>query len=58
MKDFETHEIGTAEELRLSRQLADALLQVTYQYSRGILTKDVLNKLDNLVAHHKKMLEK
>ena len=40
--DFEVHPIGTAEELKLSRQLSAAIAQITHQYGDGIVPESVL----------------
>lgn len=36
MKEFETHPVGTAEEIKLSRQLAREVEQVIRQYGRVV----------------------
>jgi hypothetical protein len=57
MKDFETHDIGTAEEIRLSRNLATAMTQMIYQYGEGIIPIALLRPYKELFNHHNKCIE-
>ena len=57
MKDFETHDIGTAEEIRLSRTLVVAITQMIEQYGEGIIPIALLRPYKYLVNHHNKCLE-
>jgi hypothetical protein len=55
--DFEVHEIGTTQELKLCRELVQEMAQVSKQYGRGIFPANVANKLDNLIAFYGRVVE-
>jgi hypothetical protein len=42
MPDFETHSIGTYEEIKHSRILANAIQQLMDQYGEGIIPHSIL----------------
>lgn len=52
MSDFEVHDIGTATELRLSRQLVNEIKQVGEQYGFGLFPSNVLNTYKELIAFY------
>lgn len=56
MTDFETHPRGTAEELRLSRELAREIEQLTAQYGK-VIPHNVLNAYNTLKTHYDKQME-
>lgn len=55
--DFEVHDIGTATELRLCRELIEIMVQMSKQYGRGIFHKTVADKLDELVLFYNRSME-
>lgn len=55
--DFEVHEIGTTQELKLCRALIDEMAQVSKQYGRGIFPATIADKLDNLIAFYANIIE-
>jgi hypothetical protein len=57
MKDFETHDRGTAEELKLSRALAAAIDQLMAQYGEGIIPHSIQMPYKELVKHYNKSIE-
>jgi hypothetical protein len=57
MKDFETHDRGTAEELKLSRALAAAINQLMVQYGDGIIPHSIQIPYKELVNHYNKSIE-
>lgn len=57
MTDFETHAIGTAKELRLSRELAAQMKQVGEQFGFGLFPQNVLNVYNELMAHYSTQIE-
>ena len=57
MRDFETHERGTAEELRLSRALAAAIEQMIVQYGEGIIPIAILRPYKALSLQYSKSIE-
>ena len=57
MSDFEVHPIGTSTEIRYSRELANAIEQITYQYGNGIVPKSVLNAYLKLRQHYAVQIE-
>lgn len=57
MKDFETHDIGTANELRLSRALAAAIEQLMVQYGDGIIPDSIQRPYKQLKEHYNKSIE-
>lgn len=56
MSDFEVHAIGTASEIRLSRELAAAIKQITEQYGEGIVPHSVLQSYKRLCEQYQKQL--
>ena len=52
MSDFEVHEIGTARELRLSRELTEEIRQVIESYGEGIVPVGVLQAYKRLLGEH------
>lgn len=58
MKDFEVHDIGTAKELRLSRELSESIHQLIVQFGEGIIPNPVLIRYKELIACHKEQLER
>ena len=57
MSDFEVHDRGTAEELRLSRALAGQIEQVIQSYSPGILPHNVINAYNKLYEFYIRQME-
>ena len=57
MKDFETHDIGTATELRLSRELAAAIEQLMVQYGDGIIPSSIQLPYKKLKKHYNDRME-
>lgn len=57
MTDFETHSIGTAKELRLSRELTAEIKQAGEQYGFGLFPQNVMLVYNKLVAHYKEQIE-
>jgi hypothetical protein len=55
MKDFEVHERGTAEELRLSRRLADVIGQEHDQWRT--VSPTIMKAYNDLYNHYMKQLE-
>ena len=56
MKDFEVHPIGTAEEIRLSRLLANEITQISEQYG-GVVPHNVILAYNKLLDHYMKQIE-
>jgi hypothetical protein len=56
MKDFEVHPIGTAEEIRLSRVLANEIEQITHQYG-GVVPHNVILAYNKLYEHYMKQIQ-
>jgi hypothetical protein len=52
-QDFETHPRGTAEELRLSRELARAIDQIIKQYGQ-VVPQSVVAPYNKLLQHYEK----
>lgn len=52
MSDFETHPVGTAREINLSRALATQIEQVMQQYGPGILPHNVVNAYNKLYEYY------
>ncbi len=50
--DFEVHEIGTATELRLSRELAKQMKQIGEQFGFGIFPENVSTAYYKLIEHY------
>ena len=58
MADFEVHSIGTAEEIKLSRQLYDAIDQLMEQWGQGIVAPQVIRAHNALLECYMKQLER
>jgi hypothetical protein len=56
MSDFEVHPIGTAQEIKLSRDLAREIEQVTRQYG-NVVPEDVLNAFYKLKEYYALQIE-
>lgn len=56
MSDFEVHDIGTARELKLSRDLAREIDQVTRQYG-NVVPENVMNAYLKLKEHYALQIE-
>jgi len=56
MADFETHPRGTAEEIRLSRELANEIKRVDEQF-RGVVPHSVWAKFEKLNKHYQRQME-
>ncbi len=54
MGDFEVHSIGTAEEIRLSRDLARSIYDLEQPY-KGIISQSGLQAYEALTEHYKKV---
>ena len=54
--DFETHPIGTAEEIKLSRDLARAVDQIIKQYGL-VVPNSVVAPYNRLLEHYQKQME-
>ena len=56
MSDFEVHNIGTARELKLSRDLAREIDQITRQYG-NVVPENVMNAYLKLKEHYALQIE-
>lgn len=56
MSDFEVHPIGTAREIRLSRDLAREIEQVTQQYG-GVIPNNVMQAYLKLTEYYALQIE-
>ena len=56
MNDFEVHQIGTTEELRLSRDLSREIEQVLHQFG-DVLPSNVRLAYNRLYAHYAKQIQ-
>lgn len=56
MADFETHPRGTAEEIRLSRELAREIERLSEQF-RGVVPRSVWAKFKKLNKHYQRQME-
>jgi hypothetical protein len=56
VNDFETHPVGTAEEIKLSRDLARAIEQIIAQYGL-VVPNSVVAPYNKLVKHYEKQME-
>lgn len=52
MSDFETHPIGTADEIRCARELHDAMKEVIESYGPGIFPVNVLQAYNRLYGQY------
>lgn len=57
MSDFEVHPIGTAEEIRLSRILANAINEEGSQWGMGLFPFAVMKAYRELEQHYMKQME-
>ena len=57
MTDFETHSIGTAKELRLSRALANEIKAVCKQFGTGVFPENVISAYNELIAHYEEQMQ-
>lgn len=57
MPDFETHEIGTARELALSRELVAQIKQITEQFGDGIVPHNVFQAYSKLMYFYEQQKE-
>jgi len=57
MKDFEVHPRGTAEEIKLSRALANEIEQITHQYGDGIVPNSVFKAYKELTDYYAVQIE-
>ena len=56
VNDFETHPVGTAEEIRLSRELARSIDQIIKQYGI-IVPQSVIKPYNKLLEHYQKEMD-
>jgi len=57
MSDFEVHEIGTAREIRLSRELLEEIRLVIESYGEGIMPVGVLQAYKRLLGEHIRQMQ-
>jgi hypothetical protein len=57
MNDFETMPRGTTQEISLSRDLVEKIIQNIETYGRGIFPYDVLKSFDTLCKFYETQLE-
>jgi len=57
MSDFEVHPRGTAQEIKLSRELADVIKQEMEQWGEGIHSHHMRLAFNRLQAHYQKQIE-
>ena len=55
--DFEVHDIGTTQEIKLSRELTREMSLVAQQYGAGIFPHNVLTKLNALLGFYKQQMD-
>lgn len=58
MADFETHPIGTAEEIKLSRHLYNTIDQLIEQWGHGILQPEIFRAHTALTECYMKQIER
>jgi len=56
INDYETHPIGTAQEIKLSRDLARAIDQIIKQYGI-VVPQSVVTPYNRLLEHYQKQME-
>ena len=56
INDYETHPIGTAQEIKLSRDLARAIDQIIKQYGL-VVPQSVVTPYNRLLEHYQKQME-
>ena len=56
MRDFEVHPIGTTREIKLSRDLAREIEQVTQQYG-NVIPNNVMQAYLKLVEYYARQIE-
>ena len=56
INDYETHPTGTAEEIKLSRDLARAIDQIIKQYGL-VVPQSVVTPYNRLLEHYQKQME-
>ena len=56
INDYETHPTGTAEEIKLSRDLARAIDQIIKQYGI-VVPQSVVTPYNRLLEHYQKQME-
>lgn len=57
MSDFEVHPIGTATEIRLSRELARSIEQLMDQYGPGIVPESIRQAYERLYESYLRQIE-
>jgi hypothetical protein len=57
MPDFETHPLGTCDEIIYSRKLANAIQQLIDQYGEGIIPNSILVPYKQLYNLHQRHIE-
>lgn len=58
MADFETHQVGTAEEIRLSRKLSATISELQVSWGHRIIPNEILRAQEDLVECYMKQLER
>lgn len=57
MSDFETHPRGTAEEIRCSRELANAIEELIQTHGPGILPVNILQAYNKLRGQYIRQMQ-
>ena len=57
MKDFEVHARGTTEEIRLSRELTQAIQQLIEQYGEGIIPHSIRMPYNRLLGQYMRQIQ-